>query len=188
MAAGDLTTLDNVKAWLALASGPGASDDLLARLITAASSFVVDYLGRDLLPTDYTEVYDGTGAPWMMLRQAPITAVQSVSFCGRVITTQADPVAGAEGFFFDGRRLSLMGEIFPFRQPVVVAYTAGFASLPPAIEQAIIELVGETFKRRDHIGQSSKTLGGQETVAFSLADMNASAAAALASYRAVAPI
>ena len=188
MAAGDLTTLDNVKAWLALPGDPGASDDLLSRLITGASSFVAGYLGRDLLPTDYCEVYDGTGAGWMMLRQAPITAVQSISFRGQTLTAQADPVAGTHGFIFDGRRLSLIGETFPFRALVVVNYTAGYATLPEAIEQAAIELVGEAFKRRDHIGQSSKTLGGQETVAFSTADMNATVTAALAPYRAVAPV
>jgi hypothetical protein len=188
MAAGDLTTIDNVKAWLALPSGAGPSDDLLSLLITAASSFVTAYLGRDLVPTDYVEVYDGTGAAWMMLRQAPITAVQSVSFRGRVLTTPGDPVAGTPGFLFDGRRLSLIGDTFPHRLPVVVAYTAGFTSLPEAIEQATIELVGEAFKRRDHIGQTSKTLGGQETVAFQAAAMNATVTAALASYRAVAPV
>ena len=188
MAAGDLTTLDNVKAWLALPAEPGASDNLLSLLITAASSFVVGYLGRDLIPTSYTEVYDGTGAAWLMLRQAPIIAVRSVSFCGRTLTVPADPVAETEGFLFDGRRLSLIGDVFPHRRLVVVSYTAGFAALPEAIEQAVIELVGEAFKRRDHIGQSSKTLGGQETVAFSPADMNATVTMALAPYRAVAPV
>src|SRR5579859_2212013 len=98
MAAGDLTTLDNVKAWLALPAAPGDSDDLLSRLITAASAFVVAYLGRDLLPTDYVEVYDGPGTAWLMLRQAPITQVQSIAFDGRLLTTQADPAAGTSGF------------------------------------------------------------------------------------------
>ena len=188
MAAGDLTTLDNVKAWLALPAAPGDSDDLLSRLITAASAFVVAYLGRDLAPTDYSEIHDGTGTGWLLLRQAPITAVQSIAFDGRTLTTQADPGAGTRGFFFDGRRLSLIGDIFPFRRPVVVAYTAGFTDLPEAIEQAVIELVGEAFKRRDRIGQTSKTLGGQETVSFSAADMNAAVKTALAAYRAVAPV
>jgi hypothetical protein len=188
MAAGDLTTLDNVKAWLGLPSATGDSDGLLSTLITAASNFVVGYLNRDLVLTDYTEVYDGDGAAWMILRQAPITAVQSIAFCGRTVTTQADPVAGTPGYLFNGRRLSLIGDRFPFRAPVVVTYTAGYAVIPPAIEQAVIELVGEAFRRRDRIGQSSKTLGGQETVSFSVVDMNAAIKTALGSYRAVAPV
>jgi hypothetical protein len=188
MAAGDLTDLASVKTWLSLPADPGPSDDLLSSLITAASSLVIGYLGRDLNPTSYVEVYDGDGASWMLLRQAPITAVRSISFLGKTLVAPADPVAGTPGYLFDDRRLSLIGERFPHRAPVVVAYTAGFATLPPAIVQATLELVGEAFRRRDRIGQTSKSLGGQETVAFSAADMNATLKTALAPYRAVAPV
>ena len=75
MSAGDLTTLAKVKAWLGLADDAGPNDGLLGQLITAASAFVVSYLGRNVLTAGYTEVYDGTGAGWMLLRQAPITEV-----------------------------------------------------------------------------------------------------------------
>jgi hypothetical protein len=188
MSAGDLTTLANVKTWLGLPITDGPNDGLLAQLITAASSFVVSYLGREVLSAPYVDVYDGTGAGWMLLRQAPITAVASVSFGGKTVTAQADPVTGAPGFLFDGARLSLLGDRFPHRGLVVVSYTAGYEATPPAVEQAVIELVGEAFKRRDRIGQTTKTLGGQETVAFSVVDMNATAKALLAPYSAIAPV
>ena len=184
----DLTSLANVKAWLGLPSDPGPSDGLLAQLITAVSAFVVSFIGRSILSASYTEVYDGTGAGWMLLRQAPITAVRSISFSGRTLTTLADPVAGIPGFLFDGARLSLLGEHFPHRALVVVNYTAGYDISPPAVEQAVSELTGEAFRRRDRIGQMSKTLGGQETVAFSMIDMNATAKAMLAPFMAVAPV
>jgi hypothetical protein len=188
MAAGDLTDLAGVKAWLGLPADTGASDALLSALITAVSGWITDYLGRDLTPTSYAEIYDGHGGTAMLLRQAPITAVQSVSFCGQTLTTPADPVALTPGFLFDDRRLSLLGYCFPQRSPVVVVYTAGYAAIPPAIAQAATELAGEAFRRRDRIGQTSKSLGGQETVAFSATDMNASIKAMLAGYRAVAPV
>ena len=188
MSTGDLTTLANVKTWLGLASDAGPSDGLLAQLITAASAFVVDFIGRDVLTGSYTEVYDGTGAGWMLLRQAPITAVRSVSFAGRTVTTAGDPVAGTPGFLFDGAKLSLIGDRFPYRALVVVSYDAGYAVTPPAVEQAVIELAGEAFRRRDRIGQTSKTLGGQETVAFSVIEMNATVRAMLLSFMAVAPV
>jgi hypothetical protein len=184
----DLTSLANLKAWLGVPCDAGPSDPLLARLITSASAMVVDYLGREILTAVYTEVYDGTGAGWMMLRQAPIVSVQSVSFAGRTVTTPADPVAGTPGYLFDVARLSLVGEVFPYRSRVVVSYTAGYATAPAAVEQATIELAGETFRRRDHIGQTSKTLGGQETTAFSVADMNATIKTMLAPFKAVAPV
>lgn len=188
MADGDLTDLASVKAWLGLPAEAGANDGLLASLVSAASAFVKDYLGRDLLSADYVEVYDGNGAGWMLLRQAPITAVQSVAIAGLTLTAAADPVTGAPGILFDGRRLSLLGYRFPYGAPVVVSYTAGYASAPPAVRQAVIELVGEAFRRRDRIGQSSKSLGGQETVAFQVSDMNATTKAMLAAYQAVAPV
>ena len=188
MAAGDLTDLPSVKAWLGLSGEATTSDDLLAALISAASGFVTQHLGRDLAPTTYTEVYDGRGGRTLLLRQSPITAVQSVSFKGTTFTTPGDPLAGTPGFWFTDRRLSLIGERFPERGLVVVTYTAGYATLPPSLVQAVNELVGEAFRRRERIGQSSKSLGGQETVSFSTADMNAAVKTALAGFMAVAPI
>ena len=176
MAAGDLTDLPSVKAWLGLSGEATTSDDLLAALISAASGFVTQHLGRDLAPTTYTEVYDGRGGRTLLLRQSPITAVQSVSFKGTTFTTPGDPLDGTPGFWFPERGL------------VVVTYTAGYATLPPSLVQAVNELVGEAFRRRERIGQSSKSLGGQETVSFSTADMNAAVKTALAGFMAVAPI
>ena len=93
MADGDLTTLDNVKAWLGLSGDVTSSDSLLSALITAASGFVTQHLGRDLTPASYTEVYDARGGRLLLLRQAPITGVQAVSFCGKTLTTEGDPIA-----------------------------------------------------------------------------------------------
>ena len=184
----DLTDLASVKAWLGLPAETGASDAFLSQLITAASVFVTDYLSRNLISASYVETYDGTGNRSMLLRQAPITAVQSINFCGRILATAANPVLGTPGFLFDGRRLSLIGDCFPYGAAVVVSYTAGYATVPASVAQAVIELAGEAFRRRERIGQSSKTLGGQETVAFQVGDMNATIKAMLAAYQAVAPV
>lgn len=188
MAAEDLTDLASVKAWLGLPADAGPSDALLATLITAASVMVAGYLDRNLLIADYVEVYDGAGSPSMLLRQGPITAVQSVSFRGLTLTEAADPLTGSPGVMFDGRRLSLLGYVFPHGALVVVSYTAGYPSAPAAVQQAVTELAGEAFRRRDHIGQGSKTLGGQETVSFLTTDMNAVIKTMLAPYRFVAPV
>jgi hypothetical protein len=183
MAAGDLTDLASLKAWLDLPSGAGASDGLLSNLITAVSDFIAGYLDRGLLSASYVETYDGNGAPWMLLRQWPITAVQSIAFCSMTLTTIADPVAQSPGFLFDGRRLSMLGYCFPYAAPVVVAYTAGYASVPASVAQAALELAGEAFRRREHIGLSTKSLGGQESVGFLATDMNAAIKTMLAPYR-----
>jgi len=185
MAAGDLTDLPTVKAWLGLTTT--ASDSLLSALITAVSGFVVNYLGRPILSASYVETYRGNGQCELLLRNFPITAVASVAFAGQTITQAADPVALTSGVLFDDRVLKLIGYRFPIGRPVVVSYTAGYAAAPPDIGQAAVELVGEAFRRRDRIGVTSKTLGGQEVVAFSQKDMNDTARALLASYQVLAP-
>lgn len=47
-----------------------------------------------------------------------------------------------------------------------------YSFCPMDVSQAVVELIGEWFRRRDRIGLLSKTLGGQETVTFSQKDMN----------------
>ena len=181
----DLTDLDTVKAWLGV-SGAG-SDAMISSLISAVSAFVPNYLGRQLLTASYAETYRGDGQRSMVLRNFPITAVASVAFAGQTITAAADPVALTSGILFDDRALTLVGCRFPIGLPVVVSYTAGYAATPADIGQAAVELVGEAFRRRDRIGLSSKTLGGQEVIAFSLKDMNDTARALLAPYQVLAP-
>jgi hypothetical protein len=185
MAAGDLTDLPTVKSWLGLTTT--ATDSLISSLITAVSAFIPNYLGRQILSADYVETYRGNGQDVMLLRNFPITAVASVAFAGQSITAPADPVALTSGLLFDDRTLSLIGYCFPIGLPIVVSYTAGYAATPPDVAQAVIELVGEAFRRRDRIGVSSKTLGGQEVVAFSLKDMNDAARGLLSSYQVLAP-
>lgn len=47
-----------------------------------------------------------------------------------------------------------------------------YSFCPMEVSQAVTELIGEWFKRKDRIGLLSKTLGGQETVTFSQKDMS----------------
>ncbi len=53
------------------------------------------------------------------------------------------------------------------------AVLISYSYIPADIEQACIELVGERYRTKDRIGEKSKTLGGQETVAYDTGAMNA---------------
>jgi uncharacterized phiE125 gp8 family phage protein len=191
MAYGDLTTLADVKAWLQTGQAPFPSTDdaLLSRLITAASRFIESWLGRPVLSADWLEVRDGTGGRVMAFANLPVTAVLSLSIDGLAI-----PPAPAEGGFgagysFTATELALRGYVFTRRkQNVIVTYTAGYASVPPDIAQACIELVCQRYRERTHIGEVSRSLGGNETVRYSAQDMSESVRALLARYRAVAPV
>jgi hypothetical protein len=191
MAVGDLTTLSAVEAWIGVASDSGGPiDTLLSALIGSASQYVKSWLNRDILSASYTERYRGNGGETLLLANGPVTGVASVAWRGAALTVAGDPVAGTSGFYFDGagRVLSLQGYCFPRGELVQVSYTAGYASAPADVQQAVNELVGETYRRRDRIGQSSKSLGGQETISFSQLDMNASVKTLLAQYKALTPV
>jgi hypothetical protein len=67
-----------------------------------------------------------------------------------------------------------------------VAYTAGYADVPPDLEQACLELASMRFKERDRIGHSSAVMAGQQ-VNFIIKDMPADVATILQQYRKVVP-
>ena len=80
MAASDLATLADVKAWLSGSSGIGSSDDtILSRLITDVSGAIAAYLGRaSLTPRSFAERLDGNGKTRMFLRHYPALQMTSL--------------------------------------------------------------------------------------------------------------
>jgi len=195
MAYGDLTTLSDVKAWLQAGANPfPATDDaLLARLVTAASEFIQNWLGRPIASADWLEVRDGTGGQLLAFANIPVTAVLSLSIDGIAIPPAPTPEdIGATGFgagyTFTPTELALRGYVFTRRpQNTAVTYTAGYTTVPPDIAQACIELVAQHYRERTRIGEVSKALGGSETVTFSQKDMSDSVKTLLSQYRAVMP-
>ena len=69
-------------------------------------------------------------------------------------------------------------------QSVLISYSY----VPAVLEQACLELVGERYRYKDRIGHASKTLGGQETISYSLADMPAYIKTMLQPYRRMVPL
>ena len=191
MAYGELTTLDDVKAWLKTGQGafPASDDALLARLITAASRFIESWLGRRIALTDWQEVRDGTGGQRLALANVPVTEVLSLSLDGLAIPP-ADPDGSfSAGYVFTPTELALRGYVFTRRpQNVVVTYTAGYAATPPDIAQACIELVCRRYKERARIGEVSRAIGGSETVTYARHDMSDDLRRLLSQYRAVTPV
>lgn len=184
MAAGDLTTLANVKGWFAPPLASTADDALLARLISAASGFILAWLDRNLAQQSYTETRDGTGGLSLAFGNTPVIAVGALAIDGVVIPPA--PNAISLGYAFSATRLYLRGYAFNRGvQNVLVGYTAGYVSTPLEVEQACIELVALRYKERDRIGHVSKSLAG-ETVSFSQKDMSDAIKTVLATYRRVA--
>lgn len=127
MAAGDLTTLENVKTWLNTgnAAYPGGSDKILSLLVTNASSFVVSYLSRGYGVQTQTETYNGAGTDRIMLRTHPIISIGSLIVGQNAVNPRSNP--GAFGYAFDDTQIYIDGWAeFPCGiQNVKVTYTAG---------------------------------------------------------------
>jgi len=178
MAAGDLTVLTNVKDYLDLTET--TKDTLLARLITAASTWIKSWTNRDFTSQSYTQTLDGNDAAGIMLDQYPVTAVSAISVDGAAVDLSTVAWDGALLMLTDGSTFDLG------TRNVVVTYTAGFPAVPADIEQACIEIVAWRYTERQRIQQSSKSMGG-EVVSFQTAEAPKSTMVLLSQYKRVCP-
>lgn len=184
MAAGDLTTLKKVKAWLGV--NAGTEDELLQQLLSSASTFMQSKMNRTIMTASYSETRDGLGSDALMLANYPVTAVSSLQVNGRAIL--ASPGYGQAGYLFNDTQIILATDVFTQgRRNVTVSYTAGFSACPADIEESVIEMVGFKYRERDRIGHKSKSIQG-EMVTFITDDMPASVLAVVNSYKRVAPL
>ena len=163
-------------------------DNLLAELITAASTFIqAAYLCRYLRTQSYTEVLNGMGHKTRIgVKNTPITSVTGVTINGKAVP--ASPGPGRQGFLWSGTEIGLIGYVF-FRgfQNITLAYTAGYASIPQDLVQVCIDLVALRYKERDRIGQSSKTLDKQ-VIAYNTKDLTEPIRMVLDRYKRVTPL
>jgi len=186
---GDLTTLTDVKGWLKTGQNdfPITDDALLTRLISGASQYIQSWLSRPIASADYFEVRDGTGGETLQFACFPVTEVAAVTIDGQVVPLASSAVAS--GYAFSPTQLSVRGYRFSRGlQNIAISYTAGYATVPPDLAQACIELVSLRYRERSRIGEVSRSLGGAETVAFSQKDLSDAIKTLLQQYRAVIPV
>jgi hypothetical protein len=181
----DLATLADLETWLGLAVG-NDDEPLLTRLIGAASAAAQSWCGQNFASATVTETRDGTGGRRLAFGQTPVTSVQSVTIDG--ITIPPSPAPGQPGYLWSATSLSLVGYSFGWSLGgVVIAYTAGYATVPADLAQAVLEWAGEIYRAKDRIGMSAETLGGQATP-FLVAQMPPRVGQLLAPYRRVVPV
>jgi len=126
-APGDLTILANVKAWRSPPLATTIDDAQIARIISAASAFILRYLGRSLVWQSHNETRNGSGGRALMLRNAPVTAIGTLSVDG--IAVPAAPDAASAGYVLDGEpgMLYLRGYAFSRGvQNISCSYSAGY--------------------------------------------------------------
>lgn len=179
----DLTTLSSFKAYSGVVI---STDDVaISNLITAYSEFTRSYCSRTFTPQAFSARFDGRNNTRQMLPEFPILTVTAVAVGTTTIAAQS--TFGANGYRFDETTVMLDGYRFTKGEGnVLIAWTAGFATIPPDLAQAVNELVGLRYTLRDKQGWSSKSLAG-ETVSLITKDMPASAKTVLDYYSRVVP-
>ena len=202
MAFGDLAAVSDAIAWLQI-DAQTIDVSIVTRLVTAASGFITQWLGRSIVPQDYEELRDGLGpsSPRFVFAQFPVTAVLLVVVDGVTIQPipPAQPAApgmavptfasSRAGYLFTPTSLTIRGFWIPLKKScVTLQYTAGFAVVPPELQQACIELVAQKYRERTRVGVASENVAGVGGQTYSIADMPQNMATLLAKYQAVAPV
>lgn len=168
----DLTTLIDVKRWLAVSVTDSVADGILGALIAATSADFLRAIDRtDLLAAAYTEVRDGDGGNRLTLRHWPITAVTSVNIAGATVPASSDRIT--PGYYVESdldaeRRmyLRLTTGAFTDGARIVVAYTGGYDAAPADVAQAVTDWVVARFKGRAGIGMTAQREPGGDQVTY----------------------
>ncbi len=196
---GDLTTLANLEEYLGLTVPPltnppsAATESMLSRLISAASNYMQTWMSRTIALQSYSEVRNGINGNRIVLKESPIVSVQSLNINGTVVPVRPPLGPGASipppwGYVNDDISIMLTGYRFcQGYQNIYVVYTAGYATTPPDIEQACIDLIGDWFKYRDRIGKASEGIEGQ-TISFLNPAISARALGVMQTYKRVYPV
>ena len=181
----DLTTTAAVKAYIGKTDN--ADDAQIGTLVTAYSQWVRSWTNRDFNVQAYNLWRSGRGGVTLILPQWPLISVDALTIEGQAVSPAS--TWGAYGFRFTDRAITLSGGACfpPGANNINVAFTAGYATIPPDIAQAVNELVGLRYKMRDKLEWSSKSLAG-ETVSLVTKDMPASVATILKQYQNVVPL
>ena len=167
----DLTTLAALKEYIGI--DDASEDAFLDKGITRATRRIEGFTDRLLKLRAYEETYDGTGTPFLMLRQFPIVALTEVkidalrqfgvSTAVDLLSVVVSKEEGKIGLAAAGVPIS-WSATFPLGTRIVkVKYTAGFASIPADLELAAIKVAAMDFARAREGGDGiiSESISGR---------------------------
>lgn len=181
-----LCTLGQVQTYVGTQASDTSAAAAMEQLIEGASAFIERFCNRTFGSATYAEVRNGNDRAKLMTNESPITAVSSVSVDGVAIAPSAGPTVA--GYTFDSYAIYLRPGLTVSRfwrgvQNVELTYTAGYATIPPDIAQACVELIAFKLAKRTRIDKKNETLGSQQTIGFDISDMPAGVKTALLPYQ-----
>ncbi len=147
----ELCTTADLKVLLGISSA--SQDALLALIKASVEQFAKTYTGRDLLVPDaaYVEYYDGDGCGSLRLDQHPIISVSSIYIDSARVFAAASLIPATD--IIGDAKSYLLGfvELLTYRftrgvKNVKVTYSAGFATVPADLSNAVKLIIAKQFK------------------------------------------
>jgi len=183
-----IVTPTKLKAWLKIS---GTSEDtILAAICNRANKYAVNYMGRNPVSTTYTEYYDGNGSGILLLNNYPIINLTSLNDDSNrdFGSATAIDVAADVLLYEDSGMVRLWNKKVAFYKGlanVKVVYVAGYAVIPYDMEEAVLLIAMQTYKRiyqDQRIGLTSESLG-EHTMSYSDDEMPKRSKMILNAYR-----
>lgn len=150
-------------------------------------------MSRTIAVATYTEQRNGMNTQRMVMLNQPIQSVTSLAVDGMVIPARpplsATTSAPQYGYVFDNSSIMLTGCYWYTwgYGNVSAVYTAGYATVPFDLEQAVIDTVGDWYKYRDRVGKLDEAIE-QQTIRFTNTDLPVRAKAVMLAYKRVEPV
>jgi uncharacterized phiE125 gp8 family phage protein len=132
-------------------------DAVIEGMVAAATSYLDGYngiLGRAIMPQVWREEWDGFH-PAFPLRLGPVSAVAGISYtdgAGLPATATGARVVTSAGAAFV---FPAVAASWPSGSAVSVEYTAGYATVPPALKMAILLHIGALYENREGVAEKS---------------------------------
>lgn len=167
MAANDLTTLTNAQTWLGCPSDDAFGT--LQRIITAVSTAIQNLISRDIKAADHVEVFDGRGRTRIMMPDWPIISVSSVKI-GELYQVDVPARSSASPGYSFSDKFVYVDPPYLFekgRQNVRIAYRAGYATVPPDLEQACLIWIKAIMDGANYSAALKSASAGQTKLDFS---------------------
>jgi hypothetical protein len=90
---------------------------------------------------------------------------------------------GEPGWRLNGNVILLFGHWFGRGLVnVSVSYSAGYATAPADVAEAVMELVGLRYRGRDRLGKVTESIGGMATTSYTQRDVSPFVASVIARY------
>jgi len=143
----------------------------LERYVVAACDWFAKFTDRQLYSAAITDaMFSGDGTQWLMLHEWPVTAFSAASYWTGTGWESIDLTYAV----IDPRavKVYLRDQVWPIGTLNLKAtYTAGYATVPEDLKQAVLELMLENWRKADRQiqGVQFQTFSGQ-VLSFSMTD------------------